>query len=224
MRRLHHTTGMTKIVSTAFVLTVGGSTLHAQAHDTSYTASFGCAGYDGCPSSGLVKLKLTPKAGAYTIRWQTILASSTPGATRIGTLTNVDVVRFPSLDLPVGGTAGLFIGQIGPDPVNDRGFGIYKLDSQGRRVGQPWWKKTAAEITYCEPPTPVANPGGRSQAAIHAKDTSHEMGWNCGPIMPMAQSSSMNHNTTLVSGLRKAQVGGRLWISCSGGCCDVGAN
>lgn len=228
MRQFTDTKGKIEIVLTMAMLMTGGSMLQAQTpHDTSYTASFACTGYDGCPSSGIVKLKFTPKPGAHAVRWQTILTSSTPNATRIGTLTNVDAVRFPTLDLASGAAAGLFIGQIGPDPVNDRGFGIYKLDSQGHRVGQPWWKKTAAEITYCEPPTPAMYPGGRSQAAIHMKDTAHEMGWNCSPMAPAAantqSSSSNNHGMSLVTMPRKSQGISHLWISCSGGCCDIGA-
>jgi hypothetical protein len=237
MRRLYNKTGKIEIAVAGLILIVGGSYLPsltapdrrvaptAAAYDTSYSAAFSCAGYDGCPSSGLVKLKFTPKAGSHTVRWQTILGANTPGATRIGTLTNVDGVRFPPLDLAAGGAAGIFIGQIGPDPVNDRGFGIYKLDSQGRRVGQPWWKKAASEITYCEPPSPTPNPGGRSQAAIHRRDTAHEMGWNCGPLAAAAayQSTSSSHTVSLISALRRGQPISPLWISCSGGCCDVGS-
>jgi len=228
MLRLNDMKSKIEIVLTIAMMMIGGSLVQAQTpHDTSYTASFPCSGYDGCPSSGTVKLKFTPKPGAHAIRWQSILTSNKPGATRIGTLTNVDAMRFPSLDLASGAVAGMFIGQIGPDSVNDRGFGIYKLDSQGHRVGQPWWKKSASEITYCEPPTPTMYPGGRSQAAIHMKDTAHEMGWNCGPIVPAAanaQSSSSNsHSMSLVSMPRKSQGISHLWISCSGGCCDIGA-
>jgi hypothetical protein len=70
-------------------------------------------------------------------------------------------------------------------------------------------------------------PGGRSQAAIHVKDTAHEMGWNCGPMAPAAanaqSSSSNNHSMSLAKmPLRSAGVS-HLWISCSGGCCDIGA-
>lgn len=223
MRQVNNAKGKVEIVLTTFMLAVGGSLLKAQTpHDTSYTANYPCAGYEGCPSSGVVKLKFTPKAGAHGVRWQTILTASTTGATRIGTVSNVDIVKFPPLDLAAGSSsAGLFIGQIGPDPVTDRGFGIYKVDSQGQRVGQPWWKKAAAEITYCEPQPPTPYPGGRTKAAIHSKDTSHEMGWNCSPLAPSAQSSASNRITSLVAAPRRTQPLS-LWISCSGGCCDVG--
>src|SRR5437588_1504040 len=123
MRQFNDTKGKIQIVLTIVMLMVVGSLLQAQtAHDTSYTASFSCTGYHGCPSSGMVMLKFTPKPGAHAVRWQTVLAGNKAGATRIGTLTNVDATRFPSLDLAAGAAAGLFIGQIGPDSVNDRGF------------------------------------------------------------------------------------------------------
>lgn len=228
MRQLNDTRGKIEIVLTTAMLMFGGALLQAQTpHDTSYTASFSCAGYDGCPSSGLVKLKFTPKWGSHLERWQTWMTATNPGnpsAKMIGTVTNVDAVRFPPLDLAVGASAGIFVGQL--VPTNERGFGIYKLDSNNHRVGSAWAPKTAAEITYCEPLQPTPTPGGRSKAAIHMKDTAHEMGWNCGPLAAAANaqsSSSNNHSMSLVSMPRRAQGISHLWISCSGGCCDIGA-
>jgi hypothetical protein len=143
----------------------------------------------------------------------------------VAIVTNVDKVRFPPLDLGVGDSAAVWIGQIGSNPA-DRGVGIYKLDKYNHRVGSPWWKKTAAEITYCESPDHRAAPGGRSAAAIHIKDTPREMGWNCGSMAAAAnaQSASNYHGAMLVSALRRSQGISHLWISCSGGCCDIGAN
>jgi len=106
MLRLNDMKSKIEIVLTIAMMMIGGSLVQAQTpHDTSYTASFPCSGYDGCPSSGTVKLKFTPKPGAHAIRWQSILTSNKPGATRIGTLTNVDAMRFPSLDLASGAVA-----------------------------------------------------------------------------------------------------------------------
>ena len=232
MRQFTNTRGRIEIGLAVLMLIVSGSLLPsgsienrsvsaAAPYDTSYSAGFSCKGYDTCPSSGFVKLKFSPLPNSHTVRWQDILSASTPGATKIGTVTNVDGVRFPPLDLAPGATAGIFIGQIGADPAKDRGFGIYKLNNAGQRIGSAWLPNPADQITYCEPPTPTPNPGGRSKAAIHARDTGHEMGWNCGPIMPAAQSSSTNHRTSLASASRSLQIG-RLWISCSGGCCDIG--
>jgi hypothetical protein len=226
MRRLHNTTG--KVAIGLAMLVIGGSVLQAQT-DTTYTSGFSCAGYTGCPASGLVKLKFTPRSRADTVNWLNRVMANAPG-TMVGTLTNVDVYAFGPLDIAAnGGKAGLWVGQIGPDPVKDRGFGIYKLDSHGNRVGQPWWKKTADQITYCQPPSSTPNPSPRTRPAIHTKDTAHEMGWNCAPLVPAAnaQSSSSNspnyHGMSLVSAPRRIQGISPLWISCSGGCCDIGA-
>ena len=228
MRQLNNTQGNFEIVLTTVMLMIGGSLLQAQApHDTSYTASFPCTGYDQCPSSGVVSLEFIPKPGSHTERWQMLMTATNPSGKIVGTLKSAD--RFAPLDLAPGEIAGLWVGQIGPDAVRDRGFGIYKLDSDGHRVGQPWWKKTADQIIYCEPRSPTPNPGGRTNAAIHMKNIATEMGWNCGPLVPMAQSTSnyrggaKYQNTMLVTDARRSQGISHLWISCSGGCCDIGA-
>ena len=218
-----HTTGKVELGLTMLLFVIGGS-LQAQAHDTSYTASFSCAGYTGCPASG-VMLKFTPNPGSHLERWQTWMSTATyPLGKTIAIVTNVDKVSFPPLDLGVGDSAAVWVGQIGSNPA-DRGFGIYKLDKYNHRVGSPWWKKTASEITYCESPEHRGNPGGRSNAAIHAKDTPREMGWNCTSMAAAAnaQSASTDHSVMLVSALRPSQGISHLWISCSGGCCDIGA-
>ena len=223
MRQLKSAKGTIEIVLTMFMLVICGSLLQAQT-DTTYSASYPCGGYTGCPASGLVKLKFTPRSRGDTVRWQEHIKANAAGA-MVGTVTNVDSYAFGPLDLAAnGGKAGLWVGQIGPDPVNDRGFGIYKLDSHGNRVGQPWWKKTADQITYCEPPSPTPNPGGRTRPAIHTKDTSHEMGWNCNPFVAASsyQSTSRSRSALLISAPRRSQ-GVSLWISCSGGCCDIGS-
>jgi len=227
MRQFNNTKGKFELALTMSMLVFAGSLLQAQT-DTTYSAGFSCAGYTGCPSSGLVKLKFTPRSRADTVNWLNRVMANAPG-TMVGTLTNVDVYAFGPLDIAAnGGKAGLWVGQIGPDPVKDRGFGIYKLDSHGNRVGQPWWKTTADQITYCQPPSPTPNPGGRTRPAIHIKDTSHEMGWNCGPLAPTNQSSAYqkspsSQKMSLVSAPLRAQGLSHLWISCSGGCCDIGA-
>ncbi len=223
MGRFHNTTGKVEFGLAMLVFVIGGS-LQAQAHDTSYTASFSCAGYTGCPASG-VMLKFTPNPGSHPERWQTWMSTATyPLGKTIAIVTNVDKVRFPPLDLGVGDSAAVWVGQIGPNAA-DRGFGIYKLDKYNHRVGSPWWKKAAAEITYCESPEHTPAPGRRSNAAIHIRDTAHEMQWSCGSMAGAAnaQTSSNYHSAMLVSALRRSQGISHLWISCSGGCCDVGA-
>jgi hypothetical protein len=159
-----------------------------------------------CPAAG-VRLMLVPEANAEERDWESAMQPGRSGHV-VAIVMNVDGVTFPDLNLRPGERAYAWVGQIGPNAA-DRGFAIYKLDANG--VATNTWFKTT-DVSHCD------NYDVRSRPAIK---TAHPMGGApCVRIKTGASLAALaSHNT--FSEMTAALIGGSLWISCSGGCCQV---
>ncbi len=151
---------------------------------------------------------LIPEAAAQDRDWESAMQPGRPGHV-VAIVVNVDGVTFPDLALRPGDRAYAWVGQIGPN-ATDRGFAIYKLDTNGITTNT-WFKTT--DVSHCD------NNEIRTKPAIK---TAHPAGGTpCARIRvgSAAMATLASHNTT--AGLTGSMVGGSLWLSCSGGCCQV---
>lgn len=159
-----------------------------------------------CPAAG-VRLMLIPEAAAEQRDWESAMQPGRSGHV-VAIVMNVDGATFPDLNLKPGERAYAWVGQIGPNAA-DRGFAIYKLDADGLATNT-WFKTT--DVSHCD------NNDVRSKPAIK---TAHPAGGapcyriKTGAALATLASHNMSH------GLTGGMVGGSLWISCSGGCCQV---
>lgn len=160
-----------------------------------------------CPAAG-VRLMIIPESSAEQRDWESAMQSNRSGHV-VAMVVNVDGMTFPDLGLKSGERAYGWVGQIGPN-ATDRGFAIYRLDAYG--VATNTWFLTK-DVSHCD------NPDIRSKPAVK---TAHPAG---GPpcvrigVAPASLGMLASHTTTAVS--TGALLAGGLWISCSGGCCEV---
>ena len=160
-----------------------------------------------CPAAG-VRLMLIPEASAEQRDWESAMEANRSGHV-VAMVVNVDGMTFPDLGLKSGERAYAWVGQIGPN-ATDRGFAVYRLDANG--VATNTWFLTK-DVSHCE------NSELRSKPAIK---TAHPAGGlPCVRIGLASTSPGMfaSHTTTPAS--TGALLAGQLWISCSGGCCEV---
>lgn len=160
-----------------------------------------------CPAAG-VRLMIIPEASAEQRDWESAMEANRAGHV-VAMVVNVDGMTFPDLGLKSGERAYAWVGQIGAN-ATDRGFAIYRLDANG--VATNNWFLTK-DVSHCE------NPEVRSKPAIK---TAHPVGGlPCVRIGLASASLGMfaSHTTTPAS--TGALLAGQLWISCSGGCCEV---
>jgi hypothetical protein len=149
---------------------------------------------------------LIPEAAAEERDWESAMQPGRPGHV-VAIVMNVDGVTFPDLNLKPGERAYAWVGQIGSNAA-DRGFAIYKLDASGTATNT-WFRTT--DVSHCD------NIAVRSKPAIK---TAHPAGGApCYRIKTGAAAMLASHNTS--HALTGGMVGGSLWISCSGGCCQV---
>jgi hypothetical protein len=153
---------------------------------------------------------LVPEANAEDRDWESAMQPGRSGHV-VAIVMNVDGVTFPDLNLKPGERAYAWVGQIGTSAA-DRGFAIYKLDANG--VATNTWFKTT-DVSHCD------NTDVRSRPAIK---TAHPAGGPpCARIKTGASLAALASRNTS-SEMTAAMIGGSLWISCSGGCCQVTAN
>jgi hypothetical protein len=120
---------------------------------------------------------------------------------------NIDSIAFPDLGLAPKKIAYAWVGQNGPDPINDRGFGVYRLGPNGLTAGS-WF--VSKDVQHCD------NPATRGKPAVKAQ---HPPGQTCSPITVSASFGvKPAYGATTTKGV---MLSGGLWISCSGGCCQV---
>lgn len=188
--------------------------------DSGLVGQYSCADPAQCPAGG-VRLMFIPEKHAEQRNWKVDLKDGAAGDV-VAQVVNVDTVPFPNLGLAPGAVAYAWVGQIGAGSTN-RGFGVYRLDSAGFRAGT-WNLVPKDSIEWC------GNNAARSKPAI--KDH-HPGSGTCGPIQ-VAQVTgakrlaSLGISTAYAATARSASsvlAGmGQLWISCSGGCCQVKTN
>jgi hypothetical protein len=183
--------------------------------DSLLVADYPCKVASACLPNGSVRLMFIPEATAYKVDWGKAMKKDAEGDV-VAAVVNVDGIDFPDLNLAPGERAYAWVGQVGPDPDKDRGFAVYKLDQYGKVEGNPWWLTLKDKIQHCD------NGQARDKPAIHE---THKPGETCKTI---TASSGFGGGASLAyaavpAAMALAPGGGSLWISCSGGCCEVGA-
>ncbi len=153
---------------------------------------------------------LIPEGAAEQRDWESAMQANRSGHV-VAMVVNVDGVTFPDLGLKSGERAYAWVGQIGPN-ATDRGFAIYRIDASGL-VTNTWFRTT--DVSHCDnnevrskPAIKTAHPGG-GPPCVRLKSAS------------VSQGTFASRNTSV--GLTGTLLGGQLWISCSGGCCQVTA-
>jgi hypothetical protein len=171
--------------------------------DSNVVTPYACA---ACQAAG-VRLMLVPEAAAQDRDWESAMQPGRSGHV-VAIVMNIDAAPFPDLNLKPGDRAYAWVGQIGPNAA-DRGFAIYKLDANG--VATNTWFKTT-DVSHCD------NSDVRSRPAIR---TAHKGGGKpCARIKTGASLATLaSHDMS--AGLAGVMAGKSLWISCSGGCCQV---
>ena len=161
-----------------------------------------------CPPDG-VRLMFIPEGGAYKRDWQKAMQKDNEGYV-VATVLNVDNVTFTDLGLEPGKLAYAWIGQIGATTA-ERGFAVYRIDvSTGLK--QATWSETS-KVSHCD------NSAYRDKPSVKDK---YPDGETCTPIT-VAQSifgPRVAYAATARSAFQVDLSG--LWISCTGGCCEVG--
>ncbi len=160
-----------------------------------------------CPAAG-VRLMLIPEAAAAERDWESAMQANRAGHV-VAMVVNVDGMTFPDLGLAPGERAYAWVGQTGTS-ATDRGFAIYKLNSSG--ITTYTWFLTK-NVSHCDNNVP------RSKPAIK---TAHPPGGSpCVPLNSSTASQGMLASRMTTASTISTLVGGPLWISCSGGCCEV---
>jgi hypothetical protein len=161
-----------------------------------------------CPPDG-VRLMFIPEAGAYKRDWQKAMQKDNEGYV-VAAILNVDDTTFTDLGLAPGKLAYAWVGQTGGTTA-DRGFAVYRVDvSTGLR--QATWSETS-KVSHCD------NSAYRDKPSVKDKYPEKE---TCTPIT-IAESvfgPRVAYAATSLSAFQVELSG--LWISCTGGCCEVG--
>jgi hypothetical protein len=178
----------------------------ASTGDSILVAQYPCANPASCPAGG-VWLMFVPEQHAEQRDWKNDMKKNAAGDV-VAMVINIDSIAFPDLGLAPKKIAYAWVGQNGPDPINDRGFGVYRLGPNGLTAGS-WF--VSKDVQHCD------NPATRGKPAI--KDHHPGSDSTCVPIVAKASfgvKSAYASTTT-----RSLMLSGGLWISCSGGCCQV---
>lgn len=171
--------------------------------DSNIVTSYTCA---TCQAAG-VRLMLVPEANAEERDWESAMQPGRAGHV-VAIVMNVDAVPFPDLNLKPGERAYAWVGQIGTNAA-DRGFAIYKLDANG--VATNTWFKTT-DVSHCE------NSDVRTKPAIK---TAHKGGGQPCVRIKTGNSIAALASHDMSTRMTDLVIGKSLWISCSGGCCQV---
>jgi hypothetical protein len=182
-------------------------------------APYNCA---ACPG-GKIQLLMIPATTAQNWNWQADLGPGAPGDV-VAQVINIDTVKFDELNLAPGEVAYAWVGQIAANGApKNRGFGVYKLDNNGNRAGE-WSVVPKDSIEFCPHDTPYDAPSIK---------THHEGGGPCAVITSAAGTgknrlAGLGISAAYAATARSASTAlvglGQLWITCSGGCCQVNAN
>lgn len=181
--------------------------------DSILTGDFTCKNCTtGYLKNGYIRLMFIPENDAHHVDWADAAEKGGRGEV-VALVINMDIKTLPEIDLPPGGIAYAWVGQI--DAIDTRGFGIYRIDkTTGMRAGMGWW--VTATLKHC-PDKEHNKPAIKKNHPITVPDV-------CNPIASGTPSGSVSLASTS-PGLFMLPPGdgGSLWVSCSGGCCEVGA-
>lgn len=163
-----------------------------------------------CPADG-VRLMFIPEQDAEHRDWKKAMTDNGEGYV-VAAIVNVDGMEFTDLALQPGDIAYAWVGQIGP-AASDRGFGVYKINSQ-TGIADATWSLTT-DVSFCEdtqkdkPMIKDKHPGTSECKPIKTAQTQSSLG------VARAYAAAPTASRALVGGV------GKLWITCDQGCCEV---
>ena len=158
-----------------------------------------------------VRLMFIPEVGAYKADWKKAMTKDKEGYV-VAAVLNVDNVTFADLGLEPGKLAYAWIGQTGATP-EVRGFAVYRIDPLTGKKAATWNETT--KVKHCD-----HDNTGRSKSSIKDK---HPGSNNCVPI-PISTAQNIFGPRAAYAATTAFQGIHGLWISCSGGCCEVGTD
>lgn len=172
-----------------------------------------CPNENPCVESEKAQLMFVAQKKAHTRDWKKALRHDEEGHI-VAKVINVGTIRYAPFDLGPGEVAYAWIGQA--NDAGARGFAVYKLDSNSGNVLAMGWDTPT--VKYCK------YESDPSWTESHLERTHHQTsGETCSSITVSDASSSISAayaaTTTLSTSL--AIGAGQLWISCSGGCCQI---
>ena len=190
--------------------------------DSSYVDGYDCT---ECQPRRLVRLMFLPLDHAENVQWQKHLRHDEEGQV-VAQIKNLDNVKFADLNLDTGEVAYAWAGEIKYNNAPTRGFAIYKLNKQGFMERQ-WYTTTLDRIEFCK------NSAKRTKPAIKDKHDAMAPGSSsCNPISVASRTgnirlASLGASVAYAAVTRRSSMTlalGKLWISCSGGCCQISPN
>lgn len=201
----------------------GSSTTNYVSHldysGTSYYASYPCT---GCTDP--VILEFQPVEDTYKFQWEPAVHAVNKGSVVARVINRSDVTfRDDKFTLEPYETsqqsAYAWVGYAIQSNGNDwRGFGVYTLDGSGKVNGE-WSLVEPSKINVCTTATPP------SKSAIHkmppASTGCHYLSQKGASMVTRLASRAIPSDYPAASRSTAALGIGGLWISCSGGCCQV---
>jgi hypothetical protein len=180
----------------------------ASTGDSVLVKQYPCADPTKCPAGG-VRLMFIPEQSAQIRDWTKAMTKKNEGYV-VAAVLNVDGVTFPDLGLDPGKLAYAWVGQTGTTE-GERGFAVYRIDKVTGLTQATWWK--TSNVSHCD------NTATRNEPSVKDK---YPVGETCTPIQ--VGQNSLGVSTAFAAVPRPyaaLQPIGQLWISCSGGCCQV---
>ena len=154
---------------------------------------------------------IIPETSSHQRDWESAMRVNHAGHV-VSMVVNVDGMAFPDLGLQPGERAYAWVGQIGTT-ATERGFAIYRLNSSGVTTNT-WFKAT--DVKHCD------NDEVRSKPSVKTAHPTPPGSAACVAIpVGTASLATLASHTTSTASMRAAFQQGQLWISCSGGCCEV---
>jgi hypothetical protein len=187
--------------------------------DSVWVADYPCVGTCGTKTS--TKLMFVPSSSAQHVNWENNLKSGAAGDV-VAMVINVDDHDYiggetlagpANLTLAPNQHAYAWVGQIKKDDPAARGFGIYTIDSTGKKTGGPWWVKQESGISYCRFDSPADR-----KPAIHQRHPNEKCKTAAAQAFPFTSIAYAAETSAMMQPL-----GGDLWFSCDMGCCQITA-
>ena len=186
--------------------------------DTAYRASYAC---DGCSPAG-VTLMFLPREHAERIAWPAHLQSGQTGEV-VAKVVNVDNATFTdgNFTLAPNDSAYFWVGEVDYNGAPTRGFGVYKLTATGTLAGEWSVRPMTGYIKHCPNPAPRSKPAVRDHHVGPGVCTQIAVAGSTGKTRLASLGISTAYAASAAVASRMFAALGQLWISCSGGCCQV---
>jgi hypothetical protein len=172
-------------------------------------ANFECNDKAKCPPNGMVNLKIVPDSRAHNRDWLKILTGKREEGFIVAKIKNMDSRNtLDALQLRPGDSAYLWVGQLRKDDT-ERGVAFYSINTSSGTTGGPL--EIVQTVQHCDDDDPIGSPNsGMTPKVVKGPNHTGAKCWQLsrdgGQLMPIRRRIFPNTG---------------LWISCSGGCCQV---